>query len=132
MKEIAILLVTFLGICKGFSQNGSVNNTTDSIKKPGVSLQKVSTDSLISKEKATAKLYPNPAKNKIELEVKGFEAGLVRLQIIDISGKLLRDDKRLLFSGNENIVVMFALPPGIYFIVLKQNTEVVKKKLLVQ
>ncbi len=123
MKKIILLSFTFLGICKGFTQIPSVNEAP--------SIQKTISDS-IPKEKATVKLFPNPAKNKIELEVKGFEAGMVQLQIINVSGKMVRNDSRLLFSGNENIVVMFSLTPGVYFIAVKQKDKLVKQKMVVQ
>jgi hypothetical protein len=129
MKEIVILLVTFLGICKGFAQAPAGNNTNDSLK---MAAQKTAADTVAVKEKATVKLYPNPAKNKAELQVSGFEPGPVQLQLIDINGKRLRDDQRLLASGNETIVMMFALQPGIYFIAVKQKERLVKKKLIVQ
>lgn len=132
MKEFIILFFTFLGICKGFAQNPVGNNLPDSLQNAKTSTQKKVADSLFVKEKASVKLFPNPAKNKIELEVKGFEAGLIQLQIIGISGKVERNDQRLLVSGNENTVVMFSLKPGIYFILVKQNNKAVKKKLIVQ
>ena len=132
MKEFIILFFTFLGICKGFAQNPVGNNLPDSLQNAKTSTQKKVADSLFIKEKASVKLFPNPAKNKIELEVKGFEAGLIQLQIIGISGKVERNDQRLLVSGNENTVVMFSLKPGIYFILVKQNNKAVKKKLIVQ
>jgi len=128
MKEIVILLVTFLGICKGFTQNPSGSVMPDSIKTV---VKKAAADSLLSKEKAAVKLFPNPAKNRAELEVSGFEAGMVRLQIIDINGKVVRDEQRLLITGNENIVLMFALQPGIYFILVKQKEKAVKKRMAV-
>ena len=132
MKEFIILFFTFLGICKGFAQNPVGNNFPDSLQNAKGAAQKKVADSSLIKEKVSVKLFPNPAKNKIELEVKGFEAGLIQLQIIGISGKIERKDQRLLVSGNENIVVMFSLRPGIYFIAVKQKDKEVKKKLLVQ
>ncbi len=132
MKEFIILFFTFLGICKGFAQNPVGNNLPDSLQNTKATVQKKSADSLFIKDKASVKLFPNPAKNKAELEVKGFEAGLIQLQIIDFSGKLERNDQRLLVSGNENIVVMFSLKPGIYFITVKQKDKLAKKKMIVQ
>jgi hypothetical protein len=129
MKEIVILLVTFLGICKGFAQSPAGSFTPDSVKN---GLQKVAADTATAIRRATVKLFPNPAKNKAELEVKGFEAGTIQLQIVDVNGKLLRDDQRLLVSGDESMVIMFSLQPGIYFIVLKQKNRSVKKKMVVQ
>jgi hypothetical protein len=129
MKEIVILLVTFLGICKGFAQSSDGSFTPDSTKN---SLQKIAADSLPPKEKANFRLFPNPAKNKAELEVKGFKPGTIQLEIVDVNGKLLRDDQRLLVNGNEHMVMMFSLQPGIYFIVLKQKERSMKKKMVVQ
>ena len=40
--------------------------------------------------KATLKIYPNPAKNRITLEVNGFEAGLAVVKITDAKGKIWR------------------------------------------
>ena len=114
MKKIILLLVTFLEIYGGFAQNSSGSDS--------LIIKKITSDSVI-KEKIAVKLYPNPAKNKVELEVKGFEPGLVQVQIYNVSGKAVRNDSRLLFSGNENMVVMFSLTPGIYFVVLKQKDK---------
>ena len=129
MKEIVILLVTFLGICKGFTQSPSGNITPDSLT---IAAKKTVADSLPAKEKATVRLFPNPVKNKAELEVKGFEPGQVQLQLLDVNGKKIRDDQRLLVSGNENIVLMFSLQPGIYFILVKQKDKLIRKKMVVQ
>jgi hypothetical protein len=95
------------------------------------SLKKSITDT-VAKEKAFVKLFPNPAKNKAALEVHGFEPGLIQLQVINLNGKTERDDQRLLANGNETMVVMFSLPAGIYFVVLRQKDKLVKKKMVVQ
>ncbi len=132
MKQIVILVFTLLGICKGFAQNPVGNNLPDSVQLNNRQQQKKAVDSLIYKEKATLKLYPNPAKNKVEVEVEGFEPGLIQVQLIDINGSVKRDDERLLVSKKEIITVMFSLPRGIYFIVVKQKGRAVRKKMAVQ
>ncbi len=131
MKEIVILFFTFLGICKGLAQNAADKTMPDSLSSKLPVMQKPVTDSLQGAAKATAKLYPNPAKNKTTLEVKGFEPGEVQIKIIDNTGKTCRDDKRLLLSGNENIVMMFSLPAGIYVIIINQHKNMVRKKLVI-
>ncbi len=89
--------------------------------------------SFVSKQDVvTAKIYPNPATNKVEVLVNGFQPGILELKVIDRNGMVYRDDKRLLVNGNEVIVLMFMLPPDIYFILLKQNQRSIKKKLVVQ
>lgn len=89
-------------------------------------------DSLQSVKRPLVQLFPNPANHKVEIELKGFEPGFVQVQFFDTRGSRLRDDKRLLVNGNEIIMVMFALQPGIYFLLLKQNEKTVRKKLFVQ
>ncbi len=77
-------------------------------------------------------MYPNPAKNKVDMEIKGFDPGYVKIQLVDNRGKLIREDKRLVFSGDEIIVLMFSEKPGLYFLLLKQGTKSVRNKLVIQ
>ena len=77
------------------------------------------------------KLYPNPAKNKITLQVKGFETGMITVKIIDEKGKLQRQDSRLLVAGDEEVVMFLALKPGIYYAMVVQNGKLAKKKLVI-
>jgi Secretion system C-terminal sorting domain len=133
MNKIILLFFTFSGICKGFAQKpaeviepASVQQKTVSRDKPGKN------DSVAAKEKPFVRLFPNPAKNKVELEIKGFEPGYVQIQLLDNNGKLVREDKRLVFGGNEIIVLMFSQSPGLYFLLLKQHEKKLKTKLVIQ
>lgn len=117
MKQITALFVAFLGIYPCFSQ------------------PVVGNDSLLAKpvkEKATAKIFPNPTRNKAEITLSGFEAGYVRIHIISAAGTVFRDDNRLLLFGEETVVLMFSLPPGIYFVLIRQKEKMVRKRLVVQ
>ena len=97
----------------------------------GTNILPLKTDS-VAKEKPSLRIYPNPAKNKTELEIKGFEPGYVKIQLMTTSGKLLREEKRLALSGNEVIVFMFSEKPGLYFLFVKQGKVMLKNKLLIQ
>jgi hypothetical protein len=132
MKEIVLLFFTFSGISGGFAQNHNAIVVPDSMEHASIFIKGTKNDSLKTKEKYFAALFPNPVKNKVEIELKGFEPGFVQLQFFDTRGNRLRDDKRLLVNGNEIIIVMFALQPGVYFLLLKQNEKMVKKRLVVQ
>ena len=79
----------------------------------------------------TLKVYPNPAKNKVTLNVSGFEPGMVVVKIADTKGKVWRVDNRLLTNGTEEIAMFLVLQPGIYFISISEKNKVVKKKLIV-
>ena len=100
---------------------------------PSDSLQKTATsDSLPGKEKPIIRLFPNPSVNKVEIEIKGFDPGFVQVQIISNTGIVLRDDQRLVFSGNEIIILMFSIEPGLYFLTVKQNKKQARAKLVIQ
>lgn len=127
MKEILFLLFSFLGICVSQAQvQGGI--PADSAAKN----TKQSLPDSAHREKAAVKIYPNPARNKAILEIRGFEAGLVQVQVVNMNGGVERNDQRLLTSGNENVVLMFSLQAGVYFVVLRQKDQLLKRKLLVQ
>ena len=102
----------------------------DSIQANPLFKQK-NNDSLQASNKAQLNIYPNPAKNKVTLEVKGFEAGTASVRIMDSKGKLLRDDSRLLTNGSEDIIMFLMLQPGIYFIIVSEKGKVARKKLVI-
>jgi hypothetical protein len=133
MKKIILLFFTFSGICSCFSQN--LPRKTDGIiatQHPVANILPLKTDSIKAKEKSSAHIYPNPAKNKVEIEIKGFEPGYVNLQLLNSTGKLKREEKRLVLTGNETIIFMFLETPGLYYLLLKQGTQTVKSKLIIQ
>ncbi|MEP7236672.1 MAG: T9SS type A sorting domain-containing protein [Ferruginibacter sp.] len=115
MKQIVFLFFTFLGICTAFAQ------------KPAPPV-----DSIALKEKPSVHLFPNPAKNKAEIEIRGFDPGYLQVQLIDKAGNLVRNDKRFVFSGNEIIVFMFSEKPGLYILLLKQGEKKVRTNLLIK
>jgi Secretion system C-terminal sorting domain len=128
MKKIILLFFTFCGICSCFSQEPA--KVADTVNK-GTNILPLKTDSL-NKEKPTLRIYPNPARNKAEIEIKGFEPGYVKVQFMNNAGKLLREEKRLVLSGNELIVFMFSEKPGLYFLFVKQGKIILKNKLVIQ
>jgi len=76
-------------------------------------------------------IYPNPAKNKVTLQVKQFDPGMAAVRLIDIKGKLVKEDNRLLTNGTEDIVMFLMMKTGIYFIQVSQAGKVVRKKLVI-
>jgi hypothetical protein len=133
MKKIILLFFTFSGICCCLAQQPSKITDTINGKKDAVSnTLRFKTDSLAAKEKPSVRLYPNPAKNKAEIEIKGFDAGYVIIQLMNNAGKLLREEKRLVLTGNEIIIFMFSENPGLYFLFIKQGKIIKKTRLVIQ
>lgn len=109
MKQIVFLLLSFYGI--------SVARAQDSAKAAG---------------NYSVKFYPNPTKNKLQLEVMGFEPGWVQLKFVNDRGATVRQEKRLLVTGHEWIILMFFLEPGYYWLQVRQNSKSVKKPLFIK
>ena len=132
MKKIILLFFTFLGIYCCLAQPAKTIDTVNGTKDAVSNIQLRKTDSLAVKEKPTVRLFPNPAKNKAEIEIKGFAAGYVKIQLMSNEGKLLREEKRLVLTGNEIIIFIFSEKPGLYFLFIKQGKIIRKAKLLIQ
>ena len=127
MLKICLIAFSCLTVLHSFSQtdsndNGSQNSDTINNKPK---------NTLLDTQRSELKIYPNPAKNKITVQVKGFDPGMVSVKIIDIKGKLFREDNRLLISGNEDLVMFLFLEPGIYFILITKKGRIARKKLIV-
>lgn len=122
-----------MGICKGFTQNpAEIIDSVGVELNPAITNKPGKFDSVAIKETPFVRLFPNPAKNKVEIEIRGFEPGYVQIQLVDNNGKLVREDKRIVFGGNEIIVLMFSQTPGLYFLLLKQHEKKLKSKLVIQ
>jgi len=70
-------------------------------------------------------VYPNPAKNKITIELPGNEGASV--QIINVVGQLM---KEMSFTGSKLNMNVGDLQVGVYFVRVKYNDYIITKKLL--
>ena len=103
---------------KNTSKN-SDSASTNTIKLPG------------NNPKLTLKIFPNPATNKISLQVTGFNPGLVMVKIVDEKGVLHSNDNRLLTTNDNEINMFLQLPKGIYYVSIIQQNKAIKKRLMV-
>jgi len=131
MKQILFLFLTLSGISSAFAQTEQKVIFGDSLAHDRV-LNPGKNDSTQVKVIYFARLFPNPCRNKVQIEVRGFEPGYLQLKFYDTRGNKLREEKRLLSNGDETITVMFLLQPGVYVLLLKQNKRSLKKTLVVQ
>ena len=65
------------------------------------------------------------------LQVKEFEPGMASVRLMDIRGKIIKEDNRLLTNGSEDIIMFLMEKAGIYFIQVSQQGKVVRKKLAI-
>jgi hypothetical protein len=89
-------------------------------------------DSIVPKNrKVFLKLFPNPVKNKANFELINFDPGIVQLQIRDQNGTVYYNEKRLIVSGKDELVVFFQLKTGNYWCIVQQKERVAKTQMLV-
>ncbi len=125
MQKIILMLAFILNVTFGIAQTSFTQHADSTSTVIDKQIKAVSVS------KPTMLLYPNPTKNKVVIQLKGFKAGMAKLQIISDRGGIARKEDRLLISGNEEVVMFFSLPPGIYFIKTTQGEMEVKKRLVV-
>ncbi len=127
MLKTYLIVACCLCVSFCFSQTADKDSSSKTMY-----IQHATKDSgLLDNAKTSLKVYPNPAKNKISMEVKGFEPGMAIVKIIDTKGKIWRVDNRLLTDGNEEIPMFLQLNPGIYFISVTEKAKTSKKKLII-
>lgn len=79
--------------------------------------------------KKEIKIFPNPAKDILNVQVTG-ENGNAILQVIDITGRKLKEEK-ITLNGNTTIFVdINNLPKGTYNLLLKSKTVNVQEKFI--
>ena len=107
--------------------NQSGNDTltkTDCIHVGGVGINK-----LISKTDII-KIYPNPAIDKIFIDISNTKSKISRIFINNSSGKMIREITSDKLSENPIIIDLSVQPNGLYFITIKSDKMIVIKKFL--
>ncbi len=125
MQKIIFIMAFTINVTVGIAQTGFMQLTEN--KSPVIDKK----TKAISVSNPTMMLYPNPTKNKVVIQFKGFEAGIAKLQIISDKGSVVRKEDRLLINGNEEVTMFFSLPAGIYFIKITEGEKGAKKRLVV-
>jgi len=98
----------------------SVNTITsnDAILTQGFQQPRLHTTSVLDPDYLiSAFIYPNPAENFINIDMKYPKSNSYALAIIDVNGNI---NKHILFSRNKRIDIS-NLKPGLYFIALNSH-----------
>lgn len=72
-------------------------------------------------------IYPNPFETQLNIQIKNAPNSMSTVCLYDISGKAIQ---RSAFTGNLSILNLEILNQGIYFMTIKNETSVVKQKLI--
>lgn len=67
------------------------------------------------------KLYPNPASHWIKIELSSEREGNVQMEILDVTGKVVRQISESFSIGGEqgHYVDLAAIPAGTYFVMIR-------------
>lgn len=75
-------------------------------------------------------IYPNPAKNTINISLEGFEMfSAIEIKIYDILGKIVHSETT---NKNKIIIDSSNWTSGIYTISIRQNTNSIHKKIIIE
>jgi hypothetical protein len=83
------------------------------------------------RQKVLVSAFPNPAKNQTTFKLNNFAPGAVQVQIIDITGTMVYNEKRLVVLKEDEITIFFQLKKGNYWCSIKQKDKMAKVSLLV-
>jgi hypothetical protein len=84
-------------------------------------------------ETAKWKIYPNPARNMVNISYTSSEASSGQLQITDMSGRLLQNRPVDIKSGYNNFSLdLKQFVRGIYMVKLTTRQETITNKLLIE
>ena len=76
-----------------------------------------------------ASMYPNPARDRVEVDLNSTER-IKELSLYDITGKLVLHKNKI--DLNKANLDISNLHSGLYIVAIKTNTSVLQKRLLVQ
>ncbi len=77
-------------------------------------------------------LFPNPAKNNFTIKFPNNIGKTLQLSLIDISGRILYQNNRVINSSAENFILPPDLSKGIYFVSIEINGVAINKKLILE
>jgi hypothetical protein len=76
-------------------------------------------------------VYPNPVKEKLNLECNLKQNTLVQVEVMDIQGKLIKAQDFAMNKGENQVSVDLSdVQKGIYFVEIKCNDQVLVKKVI--
>ncbi len=103
---------------------GAVTPSTGSARAP------VPTTDLAA---AAVKVYPNPGRERVYLQLDAPRAAIVRVEVRSLAGRLLREASATLGAGANTVAApVQGLPAGTYVLVIRSDGQRISKKLVVQ
>ncbi len=74
------------------------------------------------------RIWPNPSKTAIRLQILGVTSGDTKIRIYDVAGRMVSDLSESLGAGR---VLSVSLNPGVYFVTCSNKTQTITRKAVV-
>ncbi len=116
--EMMLVYFTFMGYQKG-DENIVIDSTASATGVDGY---------LLESGGDKINIYPNPANNYIQINTKDIPTGNYQLQVYDITGKCVIDEKRSINNNNTFTLNTEALINGNYMLKLSSDKQVFLQK----
>lgn len=73
------------------------------------------------------KIYPNPVKDKVTLDVQADQPGDVQLSLFNILGSVVKQWEPVYLTGGDQKIILdlTSFQPGIYFLRMNKSNQVV-------
>ena len=123
--QIYIDLVTIRGICSGLPDPGGPTQTIREVRTPHYDL---GLGAVSDFEIADVRLYPNPAQSELNLDIPES----MNVQVIRIFSANGAEVKQARTTDNFKTIDISALYPGVYFLSIQTDEEVINKKFIKQ
>ncbi len=97
-----------------------VGQTVDNQELPGI--------------KSLVSVYPNPANAAIHVELQGFDQKTLTIELIDLTGRVLIQEKRSNIGATKEILRLDteSIPNGMYYVSINDGTEVKLRSIIKQ
>lgn len=110
-------------------ENPSATGLNFEVSEEGITISDVSIVSLSEQ----VQLFPNPATERLILQIESAEAGEVQLMITDITGKVLEVQAQDIQLGTQQVELDVAsYPAGMYLLNLQSGDQIIGKRFIKQ
>ncbi len=86
----------------------------------------------IEKETSLLHVFPNPATNYIQIVTEGLNGKVADVQLMDMSGRIVKEITQVTFSNSNFRLAIDHLPVGNYLLAIKNDEMIQTKRLVIE
>ena len=95
-----------------------------------ISVEFVVIDAIVDNEVLKARIYPNPSKGQITIELNNAENKSMQIEVRDVLGKLILTEMQTIIS--KNTIDLTSQNPGIYNLMIKIDNQISNFKIMIE